>query len=375
MSNPADRISKAQRWIDLIAALLGRRTPMTVDEIFEAVPAYRLKAGPEGAPDPASVRRMFERDKDELRELGIPIDSVKFRTNYGVDEEDGYVLPPAALYMPYVRIVEASGDAGAVRPAPDTARPAPDTARPAFARDELELALAALREAAGIPGSPFAGATRSAYRKLAFDMDSAPAESGVRHLAPPGSTEIAAAVADLRDALRGRKRVAFSYRGLARGETTKRDVAPYGLFLDRGSWYLVGHDALRDARRVFHVGRMSELRVNSRAPATPDYEIPEDFSLADYVDRESWEIGDAGGAITARVRFDHPLSLWAARNDYGRLETEHEDGATVRSFEVSAVRPFLCWLLGLRGDAWLLEPPPLIDELHAMAAEIAGAHE
>ncbi|MGD8494608.1 MAG: WYL domain-containing protein [Gemmatimonadales bacterium] len=367
MPNPADRISKAQRWIDLIAALLGRRTPMTVDEIFEAVPAYRLKAGPEGTPDPASVRRMFERDKDELRELGIPIDSVKFRTNYGIDEEDGYVLPPAALYMPYVRIVEATSD--------EAARPAPDVARPAFTRGELELALAALREAAGIPGSPFAGATRSAYRKLAFDMDSAPAESGVRHLAPPGSTEIAAAVADLRDALRGRKRVEFSYRGLARGETTKRDVAPYGLFLDHGSWYLVGDDALRDARRVFHVGRMSGLRVNSRAPATPDYEIPENFSLARYVDRESWEIGDTGSVITASVRFDHPLSLWAARNDYGQLWEELEDGGSVRSFEVSAVRPFLCWLLGLRGDARLLEPAALVDELHAMAAEIAGAHE
>lgn len=368
MPNPADRISKAQRWIDLIAALLGRRTPMTVDEIFEAVPAYRLKAGPEGAPDPASVRRMFERDKDELRELGIPIDSVKFRTNFGVDEEDGYVLPPAALYMPYVRIVEASADAR-------VARSAPDGSPPAFTRDELEVALAALREAAGIPGSPFAGATRSAYRKLAFDMDSAPTESGVRHLAPPGSAELAAAVADLRDALRGRKRVAFSYRGLARGETTERDVAPYGLFLEHGSWYLVGHDALRDARRVFHVGRMDGLRVNSRAPATPDYEIPEDFSLANYVDRESWEIGDAAGAITARVRFDHPLSLWAARNEYGRLEADLDDGAAVRSFEVSAVRPFLCWLLGLRGDARLLDPPTLLDELHAMAAEIAGAHE
>lgn len=363
-----DRISKAQRWIDLIACLLGRRTPMTVDEIFEAVPAYRLKAGPDGAPDPASVRRMFERDKDELRELGIPIDTVQFSINYGAEQAAGYELRRGALYLPYLRVVEASATGGA---APSAA----SADRATFTRDELEVALGALREAAEIPHSPFAGETRSAYRKLAFDLDSVRERSAVRHLAPPGGAAVGAAVRDLSDALRRRKRVEFRYHGMARGETTERDVAPYGLFLENGVWYLVGHDALRDAQRMFHVGRMEGLAVNSSAPATPDYEIPGDFSLGDYVERESWQLGDADQAVTARVRFAHPLSLWADRNGFGVLEAELKDGGAIRTFEVSHVRPFVLWLLGLRGEARPLEPTELVDELRSLAAEIARDHE
>jgi proteasome accessory factor B len=364
---PADRISKAQRWVDLIACLLGRRTPMTVDEIFEAVPAYRRKSGPEGTPDPASVRRMFERDKDELRELGVPIDTVQFSVNFGVEQVDGYVLRPGAFYLPYVRIVEAS--------AAGESPPRSSADRPTFTREELDLALAALREAAEIPYSPFAEETRSAYRKLTFDMDSVHAESAVRRLPPPGGAALGAAVRDLSDALRRRKRVEFRYHGLMRGEATDRDVAPYGLFMEHGAWYLVGHDGLRDAQRVFHVGRMEDVRVNRSAPATPDYQVPDDFALDDYVDRESWQIGDSESDITARVSFAYPLSLWAARNGYGTLVEESNDGDAVRAFQVSHVRPFLLWLLGLRGQARVLEPVELADELRSLAATIAQAHE
>ena len=42
---PEEKITKAQRWLDLIACLLGRRRPMTVEQIFEAVPAYRPDVG------------------------------------------------------------------------------------------------------------------------------------------------------------------------------------------------------------------------------------------------------------------------------------------------------------------------------------------
>ena len=67
-----EKITKLQRWLDLIAFLIGRRYPVSVDQIMEAVPAYAEGRGD----DPTaveSVRRMFERDKKELRDLGIPI--------------------------------------------------------------------------------------------------------------------------------------------------------------------------------------------------------------------------------------------------------------------------------------------------------------
>ncbi len=369
------RITKAQRWLDLIACLLGRRTPMTVEEIFEAVPAYRIDAGPAGEPDEASVRRKFERDKDELREFGIPIDTVERRVNYGLDIEIGYRLRPGALYLPYVKIIEASIEPGERPDAGGTDAYGEGENGAAFTREELELALEALAEAADIPGSPLADDARSAYRKLAFDLSSAPAEPALLRPTPPGARELGGALQRINEALLHRKRVEFRYHGLARGEATERNVAPYGLMMEDGTWYLIGHDALRDGVRMFHVGRIEDPRVNPRSPATPDFEIPADFSLSDYRDRDAWELDGAEQTRTARVRFRHPMSLWAARNGFGELESEEADGAAVRRFEVGHVRPFLCWILGLRGAASIIDPPEMVDDLIELAEEIGAAHE
>lgn len=363
-----ERITKAQRLLDLIACLLGRRTPMTVEQIFEAVPAYRRAAGPDGDPNPESVRRMFERDKDELRGLGIPIDTEQFPINYGLDTAEGYVLRPGALYLPYLKFVAASE--GPATPAPR------EPADPVFTSEEIEFALQALREAAEAPEWPLATETRSAFRKLAFDLGSLPERSPVVHARPPGAEDVAKTLPVLADAIVRRKRVTFRYHGLSRGETTDRDVAPYGLLLQHGTCYLVGHDELRDAVRMFHVGRIEAPQVNRSSPASADYQIPDDFALSEYGDREAWEIGGEGEeeGMTVRVRFTHPMALWAARNGFGEPVEEVEDGGEIRRFDVRHLRPFLCWILGLGGDAVIVEPPGPADELRRLAAAIGDAH-
>jgi len=360
-----ERITKAQRLLDLIACLHGRRTPMTVEQIFEAVPAYRLAASPAGEPNQDSVRRMFERDKDELRGLGIPIDTVPFPVNYGSEMVEGYQLRSGTMYLPYVKIVGASGDSD---------REAGGAAQSTFTREELETALEALREAAEIPGWPLVAETRLAYRKLSFDLGSVPEHPAVLRTLAPGAEEIAGVLPRLVDALSRRKRIEFRYHGLSRGEPTDRDVAPYGMVLLNGTWYLVGHDALRAAVRMFHVGRIGDLRVNRAAPASADYEIPDDFRLSEYGDRSPWTIGGDDEPLSVRVRFAHPLSLWAARNELGERELDEGESGAVHRFDVRHVRPFLGWILGLRGDARIVEPVELADELRELAAGIEAAH-
>lgn len=357
-----ERITKAQRLLDLIACLLGRRTPMTVEQIFAAVPAYR----PDGDANPESVRRMFERDKDELRGLGIPIDTQQFPINYGLDTAEGYVLRPGALYLPYLKIVAASE-----RAATSASR---DPGDPAFTSEEIEFTLQALREAAETPEWPLAAETRSAFRKLAFDLGSLPERSPVVHTRPPGAEEVAETLPLLADAIVRRKRITFRYHGLSRGEPTERDVAPYGLLLQQGTCYMVGHDELRGAVRMFHVGRIESPRVNRSSPASADYEIPDDFALSEYGDREAWEIGGDDEEISVRVRFTHPMSLWAARNGFGEPAGETEDGGEIRGFDVRHLRPFLCWILGLGGGARIVEPSGPAEELRRLAAAIGDAH-
>src|SRR5690349_20101366 len=73
---PSDRAlttseRKLQRWVDLLAALLIRQRHATFDELAKDVPGYDLANSQR-----ESVLRTFERDKDELREFGVPIDTV-----------------------------------------------------------------------------------------------------------------------------------------------------------------------------------------------------------------------------------------------------------------------------------------------------------
>ncbi|NJD08980.1 MAG: WYL domain-containing protein [Gemmatimonadetes bacterium] len=366
MSGP----TKLQRWLDLIAYLAGRRLPVAGDELLSRIPAYAAGWQSDEPRARESARRKFERDKDELRAQGIPIQTVRYTTELGSDEIEGYRIDRRDFYLPYLRLVERYSGTARYE---SRAR----VADVEITRADAPLALEALRRARDLPAFPLAAEARSAYRKLAFDLDPeahAP-EARVLYLERPGSAALLARLRTLSDALLTRKRVSFRYHGIYRGQETGRDVAPYGLLFQGGNWYLVGHDALRAELRVFRVGRIEDVQVNERAPGTPDYQIPADFRLRAYAERRPWELG-AGDEppLAARVRFRFPLSLWAERNRYGRLEARLPDGATVRSFELQQTQPFLRWLLATEGEAEILEPPELRAELRNITAEIAAAH-
>ncbi|HET8656471.1 MAG TPA: WYL domain-containing protein, partial [Longimicrobiaceae bacterium] len=337
-----DRITKTQRWLDLVALLLGRRVPLTVEEIMERVPAYALayRKGEKKAQD--SARRMFERDKDELRAAGVPIETKEYSVNYGAERFEGYRIEHGHFYLPYLRIL-ADGAGSATSAA---RKPYAGLKTLELAPAEAELAIHALRRVADLPAFPFADEARSALRKLSFDVDPErfPAEP-VLWVERPGAHEVLERLRVISDALLARKRVRFSYHGISRGEATEREVAPYGLFFQR-DWYLVGHDAARDALRVFRVARIGSIEPNTGVPKQHDYEIPPDFHVRDHLDRSAWELGeDDDDAVSAEVRFHFPLSLSAARNDEGEPVREEADGSAVRRFHVSQPDPFLRWIL------------------------------
>jgi proteasome accessory factor B len=103
--------SKTQRWLDLLSVLVGRRFPVAVDEIMEQVPAYRDRWETGDPKARASVRRMFERDKDELRGMGIPLETRRYRLE-GLADTQGYVIPTRDLPP----LPEARFDWGRPRP-------------------------------------------------------------------------------------------------------------------------------------------------------------------------------------------------------------------------------------------------------------------
>jgi len=82
-------MAKAERLVNLIALLLATRRPLTLDQVAELVPGYDAQG--------ESLRRMFERDKDELRRMGVPIERSSIDA-WGTDE--GYFIDPDAYAMP-----------------------------------------------------------------------------------------------------------------------------------------------------------------------------------------------------------------------------------------------------------------------------------
>ncbi len=371
----ADAISKTQRWLDLIAFLVGRRYPVEVEHIMDAVPAYAEKYQEGDKKARETVRRMFERDKDELRELGIPIETLPKVVDYGAEVVQAYRIAGRDFYLPYLKLI---GDAGPVGPAPTPGEEVRHGSM-VLRSEDMAVAYESLSMVCHMPSFPLKREASSALRKLSFDLgphlgivDSSP----VLYVDQSGAEEIRSRVRVLSDALLARKRVRFTYHGIRRGEDTERDVAPYGLLFQRGHWYLIGYDETRDAERVFRVGRMDEPQLNTQSPKTADYEIPAGFSLDEYRHRDAWELGsDDEQTLEAQVRFEFPTSLWAERNGYGVLNEKLPDGSQVRTFEVRQISPFLRWILSLEGRARIEAPPQLAESLRSLAREVLAVYE
>jgi len=213
---------KTERLLSLVVCLLSARRYLTAAQIREAVPGY---------PDSFDAfKRMFERDKDELRELGIPLET---GVNAGSDEEPGYRISRQAYELPDIRL---EPDEAAV----------------------LGLAARVWRRA------ELAGAAEGALLKLraagieAEDVS----QPGIEPRLQTGE----AAFGPLWEAVRDRRPVTFGYLAPGRSTQQQRQLEPWGVVNRRGRWYVVGRDRDRQAQRVFRLSRMAgEVRFTGPA--------------------------------------------------------------------------------------------------------------
>ena len=342
-------MAKLQRWVDLLAALLRRHAPVSLEEMKADVPEYL------GASNLAALRRMFERDKVELREFGIPIVTVSDEAG----EVIGYQLRRDAFYLPYLTLMQ-----GATRKASPRRvdrygyRALPELAMEA---DELDAVVEAARRVQQLGDPTLATLARSAVRKLAFDM---PVDVGVREarvLADEPVVAFAVAARQpapdiiqvLDEALRQRKRVTIHYHSIGSDTQGGREVSPFGLFFLGSHWYLAAQEDAAGPVKNFRVSRISDATVNTKRPGTPDFTIPATFDLkAHATSRQAWELGDAG-SIEALVDFRGASGPTIAAQRLG----EPVPGApTQRRFRVRRVEPFTRWLLSFAGEVVPVSP-------------------
>jgi predicted DNA-binding transcriptional regulator YafY len=362
MVSPAP--SKTQRLLDLVALLVSRRQPIPRGEIWDRVVGYRQSLD-EGT-DPASVRRTFERDKKELLELGFPLETVEVPGN-DPEEQQLYRLDSRDFYLPYLRLVGETGELAQTRKPYMTplAAVAPEDA---FA---VARALTLLRDNEALA---FQADARSAFRKLTFDLvgDIDDPFGAAPVIVPADDEATRGRIPGLARAIRTRRVVRFRYRGPTRDEPTDREVEPWSLLFKQSRWYLVGHDRVREARRIFRVSRIEELEAWEEGP--PEFERP-DVDLSMWDDAEAWDLpGMEEPAVEVTVRFHFPRSLWAERNRVGELVEREAGGAALRRFRVRSAGPFLRWLLGQLDEVEIVEPDDYAEELEAIRRRVIAAN-
>ena len=209
---------KTERLLSLVVCLLSTRRYLTAEQIRQAVAGY-----PE---QPEAFKRMFERDKEELRELGIPLETGSLSPLDG--EDIGYRVQQQAYELPELRL---EADEAAV----------------------LGLAARVWRHA------ELAGAAAGALLKLraaGIDTDDRDADAGARQGIEPRVHTTEPAFGPLWEAVRDRRPVTFAYRAAGRSEPQIRELEPWGVVNRHGRWYVAGRDRGRDAVRVFRLGRI-----------------------------------------------------------------------------------------------------------------------
>jgi proteasome accessory factor B len=357
---------KAARWLDLLAYLLQHRFPRTREEIFEAVADYRDALAGADAAGKEAVRRKFERDKDELRALGIDIDTVDVGQAPGVEPDKGYRLRERAFYLPYLefRSPRAAGLA-------ESSPPYQSLLRIALTDSDVALLGRATARVAALKDTPLGDAASSARRKLAFDVP-LPMAAVERLLAVPLEGEASKALEVLQHAVAEHTAVQCSYYAIGRDAETERVIEPYGLFFHWGHWYCVARCRLREAMRVFRVDRMRA----AKAVTGPDgrFEVPARFSVREYVRRAPWELSELP-PVEVVVRFQFPESRWVLAQGVGDpVDPLLDDGGAVIKFSVRERGSFLRWLLTFRAGIEVKKPEEYGRQLTALRSRVASLY-
>jgi len=295
-----------ERILNLLAFLLTVGRPVTADEIRHTVAGY-------DQPTDEAFRRTFERDKDLLRSLGVPLRT----TPTDIWEvELGYIVPSDEYTLEDPGFTDK--ERSALLLAAETVR---------FGGQQTDLA--AIFKLGGASGALPAGPVSA---DLGHDLDSL------------GS--LFAAVSD-------RHRVRFDYRSKA------RRVAPYGLVHRFGHWYLVGPETTDiDLVKVFRIDRMSAISIEDDGQA---FDRPAHFDPTSVLA----DVQEPTAANSATVRLDNDIAGVAlARWRSARIISSDEESSLVE-IPYDDTAPVINWILGFDHRAEIITPDSMRDEFLA----------
>jgi len=304
---------KSERLVNLTIALLATKRYLTRSEIFRTVEGY------EGSAE--AMERMFERDKDELRGLGISIELGSFDPLF--EDEAGYRISPSSYEL----------DLGSL--------------------DGRDIALLSLA-ASSWSGAALEEVSTSALVKLESIGIDADLES--ISLSPRiGATN--SGFSAITDAILRRAVVTFDYVSADLSVST-RELYPFALRGRAGSWFLIAFDKSKGEQRTFRLDRISgEVSVGKKngvfdAPSSLHEESTEDQPVATLLLRKN-----RGNQFRSKA-----ISV---------VSGDEWDTAQVPIFSTSWIRSLILWH---RDDVVVLEPESLRNETIRALQEVKSVH-
>jgi proteasome accessory factor B len=318
----------AERLLNLIIALTHARVRMTRAQIRSSVVGYESSesglSAEEARRKDAAFERMFERDKDELRRMGVPLQTVVDPTH---GDEIGYKIDASDAAMPAIDFSPA------------------EAAALALAAEYWQGAMLGPDAHQGL--TKIASATQSVPRT--------PLTLGARTSAASDAT------ATIVDARARRMIVQFEYTSEGSGTVT-RTVEPWQVLLRGRAEYLYGFDRDRQEPRTF---RLSRIQGTMRAVG-PDgaYEIPRPLPEFDWGTSRA----EQNATVGLRPETGHALRQRGVVNgvegDWDLVDVTYRYADALRD-EV----------LGLGGMAKVISPVDIADDVRRYAESALAVAE
>lgn len=291
-----------ERVLNLLIYLLESPRPVTADEVRATVLGYDSKSDD-------AFHRMFERDKDVLRRLGVPLkmealDAWEIDYGYNIDPEE-YAIPDPGLTQ----------------------------------EERVALSLAARMVRLGGSHAGLDALIKLGGIERSVGLEPIGADLGAE----------AETLGSLFAAITERRVVTFSYRA------TQRRLEPYGMAHRRGHWYVVG--GTDQGERLYRIDRIETLEVGDNPAA---FEKPRGFDVRKVMDTHPWETG-GGDEVEAKVRFDSDVAWWAART----LRIPEPQGDLTTTVPVANRDAFIGWILSFGDSAEVLGPTELREEIRS----------
>ena len=311
---------KSERLINLTIALLATKRYLTKSEIFRSIEGYI------GTPE--SKERMFERDKDDLRKLGIIIEVGGLDPLF--DDEPGYRIRPDSYAL---NLGTLTGTEVAL----------------------ISLAAEAWR------GAALSDSAQSALLKLhslgiASDFDSLPTMAPKLTVDSSNFLPLAHAITD---------RIPISFRYISADlHQEQRKINPYGLGSRGGNWYLVGRDHDRKAIRTFRLDRIVDQIAHTTEQES--FEFPEDFDVLNFLETQIFE---ATQQATVKIRKGkgHVLRQGATTISSG-------DEFDLCQVPFGSAERFLDVILWHGDDVLVVSPANLREEVIARLQKLVATH-